>query len=579
MSPKSEHVLRELLTIAFRATPRGIANGTVFASLTLVFFWPRFPASFLALWFVFFAAFQFGRISLARAFLRIKPPAAELGHWVRYAAIGYAAVGLTWGTLCASSLYFVPGEPVYALWVFFLIALFAVLQTQTTGSHPLVFRSFVLSACAPVMAATILFPGPFYPMGLIAEALFIVMALLVGNSGNRYVTESIRMRYENLELLEDLRRQKEEIDRANDAKTRFLAAASHDLRQPMQAIALLVESLQDRVQEPATRNIVESMRNSVVAMSSLLNEILDISKLDAGTVKPQPTAFPVSRVLDRLRSSFANQAAKRYLTFRVRPSDAVIETDEVLLYRILANLTNNALRYTRKGGVLVACRARGDDLSIEVWDSGVGIASDQLQDIFREFYQVANPLRDREQGLGLGLAIVERTARLLGLPLLVRSRQGRGSVFSVTVKRGVQARPGAVEGAAPETLEGCKVLVVENERDIRAAMTLLLEGWKCRVAAAASGAELDDALARLGAAPDAVIADYGLAGDNGIVVIDRVRKRHPAVEGVLVSGDVSQEALKQAQLAGYPMLHKPVRPARLRAMLGAIRREHEALRA
>jgi CheY-like chemotaxis protein len=229
--------------------------------------------------------------------------------------------------------------------------------------------------------------------------------------------------------------------------------------------------------------------------------------------------------------------------------------------------------------VLVACRARGDDVSIEVWDSGVGIATDQLQDIFREFYQVSNPLRDREQGLGLGLAIVERTARLLGLPLLVRSRQGRGSVFTVTVKRGEVARVGAVEGAAPETLDGCKVLVVENERDIRAAMTLLLEGWKCRVAAAASGAELDEALARLGAAPDAVIADYGLAGANGIQVIDLVRKRHPRAEGVLVSGDVSQEALKQAQLAGYPMLHKPVRPARLRAMLGAIRRERQSVRA
>ncbi len=577
MSPNSEQVLRELLTISFRSAPRGIVNGLLFASISLALMWPHMPHAFLAVWVACFAAFALARLRLARAFLREHQPAARLKRWARYGALGYAATGLAWGFLGVGALHFAPGEPVYVLWVWFLIALFSVLQAQTTGAHPLIFHSFVLSSMTPVIVFSVLEPGPYFPLGLFAEALIVAMALLVGRSGNQYVRNSIRMRLENVELLRDLTRQKEELDRANAAKTRFLAAASHDLRQPMQAIALLAESLQERVQDAATRNIVESMRNAVGAMSSLLNEILDISKLDAGTVKPQPTVFPVARLLDRLRSSFAHQAVKKYLAFRVRPSAAFVETDEVLLYRILANLANNALRYTEHGGVLVACRARGDAVSIEVWDTGVGIPPDQLQDVFREFHQLSNPQRDRDQGLGLGLAIVERTAKLLNAPLRVRSRPGGGSVFAVTVRRGDPARAATTEAAPAEMLDGCNVLVVENERDIRGAMQLLLEGWKCRVATAGSGAEVDAALERLGAPPDAVIADYGLAGDNGIQVIDRVRRRHPRAEGVLVSGDVSQEALKQAQLAGYPMLHKPVRPARLRAMLGAIKRERAAL--
>jgi signal transduction histidine kinase/CheY-like chemotaxis protein len=580
MSPKSEHVSRELLAIGFRAYPRGLTNGFLFACLTMALFWPRLPHGFLAAWYAVYAAILAARLALARAFLRSTPPAEQFDEWTRYAALGFAATGLAWGTLGAAAMHLAPGETLYAVWPVFLIALFAVQHTQNTGAHPWVFRAFLLGAMGPIVAVSLVEDSPIYFLRLLAVAIFFGMALLAGRSGNRYMVDSITMRYENIELLRDLKRQADELDRANAAKTRFLAAASHDLRQPMQAISLLVESLQGRATpDPAAGRIVQSMRTSIAAMSALLNEILDISKLDAGTVKPQPSVFPVARVLDRLRSSFSHTAAQDALTLRVRPCAATVETDEVLLYRVLVNLTNNALRYTRAGGVLIGCRPRGDALSIEVWDTGVGIPNDKLKEIFREFHQLANPQRDREQGLGLGLAIVERTAQLLGLRLEVRSRLGRGSVFSLTVPRGDPARMRRTEPAAPiDALEGFTVLVVENERDIRAALTLLLEGWKCRVASVASGTEVDRALAELGAPPDAVIADYGLGGENGIQVMDRLRRDHPSVAGILVSGDVSREALMQADLAGYPMLHKPVRPARLRAMLGSIRRERHGAR-
>lgn len=577
MAAHSERVLREVLDIGFRAYPRAGVHGLLFAGLTVALMWDGFSHAFLAGWFAVVLAAILARHAVARAFFRADPHGEALGRWVRTGAIGLAATGLAWGVLGVAAIERAPEAPVYAFWIVFVIALFAVLQTQSVSAHPAPFLAYTLCGMVPIIAASLLLPAPHYYTRLFAELVLLALALRVGLTGNRYVAESVRMRFENVDLLRDLTRQKEELvrqkdalDRANAAKTRFLAAASHDLRQPMQAIGLLVEALQERVEEAGTQRIVESIRSSVVAMSSLLNEILDISRLDAGTVEPRSTAFPVARILDRLRGPYSYAATQKYLTFRIRPCPAVVQTDEVLLYRILANLLNNAIRYTQEGGVLVGCRRRGDALSIEVWDTGIGIPDDQLEEVFVEFRQLGNPHRDRDQGLGLGLAIVDRTARVLGLPLVVRSRLGKGSVFSIAVPLGDAALATAVERADAEPLEGCAVLVVEDDREIRSAMVLLLEGWKCRVAAASSATGVDSALARLASAPDIVIVDYRLPdGRTGLEVIEAVRSRHPDVAAIVATGDVSPNVLRETQAAGHPVLHKPLRPARLRALLGA----------
>src|SRR5258706_6130298 len=317
-------------------------------------------------------------------------------------------------------------------------------------------------------------------------------------------------------------------------------------------------------------------------MSALLNEILDISKFDAGTVRPQRASFHVSDVLDRVRGSFTESAQRQGLVLRIRPCAAVVETDPILLNRIVANFVDNAVRYTARGGaVLVGCRRRANGILVEVWDNGVGIAPEQLREIFREFYQVENAQRDRDQGLGLGLAIVERTARLLDHPILVRSRPNRGSVFSVRVPHGDPAQVRAAERArAAEMLTGCCVLVVEDEREIRAAMSVLLEGWGCQVVAAGSAEEAETLLAHGGAAPDAILADYRLGGaETGVQLLLRLAPRYPKAAPVLISGDIGPEVLKEAQMSRIPMLHKPLRPARLRAMLGSIWRERRAVAA
>jgi CheY-like chemotaxis protein len=245
---------------------------------------------------------------------------------------------------------------------------------------------------------------------------------------------------------------------------------------------------------------------------------------------------------------------------------------------VLANLVENALRYTEKGGLLVACRRRRDGLKIEVWDTGIGIPPAQFGAVFHEFYQVGNPHRDRGHGLGLGLAIVERTARLLDHPVELRSRVMRGSVFSVGVPLGDPALVRVAQPAAQlAPLSGCNVLVVEDAADIRAAMTVLLESWGCHVVAAESGVDADLAMTRDNAEIHAILADYGLPGaEDGISLVRRLTKRFPRAGAAIISGDVNTALLRDAETAGIALLHKPVRPAKLRALLGSMWREHAA---
>jgi signal transduction histidine kinase/ActR/RegA family two-component response regulator len=579
MSPQSEQVARELLAIGFRAYPRGLVNGLLFACLSVALMWPEMPHAFLLGWVAAFVVVLFFRLGIARAYLRSQATAAQLEGWTRLAAVGYGITGLAWGTLGAVAIRLGAGLPTYPLWVGFLIALFAVLQSQTTGAKPLVLRSFLACAVLPMLVAAIATDGPNYYVRIVAVILVGGIALLAGSSGNRNAAQSIAMRYENIELLAELTRQKEELDRANRAKTHFLAAASHDLRQPMQAVVLLVESLRERVHDPETQRIVKNIRSSVTSMAALLNAILDVSRFDVSSVKPHRRHFRAEELLERLRAAFAAQAQSRRLELRIVPCSAVIETDPELLLRILCNITENALRYTERGTVLIGCRRRPDGIAFEVRDTGPGIPENELNHIFREFYQLEGSRRDGEKGLGLGLAIVERTAKLLGHPLAVRSKVGRGAMFSVLVPYGdeEQVQPAAAPEPEWPSLQGCNVLVVEDEKEIRAAMSILLESWGCDIMSASSGNEALGMLGGRASAPDIVLADYQLPGElDGIGVIGAVRKLHPGARGILMSGNLAAQLAREAEGSGLRLLHKPVRPARLRSLLGSMWRERAA---
>ncbi|MBI4808046.1 MAG: response regulator [Nitrosomonadales bacterium] len=373
----------------------------------------------------------------------------------------------------------------------------------------------------------------------------------------------------------ELRRKKEEAEKANFDKSRFLAAASHDLRQPMHALGLFVGELHSRLDTPEQHKIASKVEESVEAMSSLLDSLLDISKLDAGIVIPQIQGVDIEAMAKRLVQDFLPVAQRKSISLHVSCINGMVLSDPVLLERILLNLLGNAIRYTpQKGTVLLACRRRGDDLRIEVRDNGIGIPADEQQNVFREFVQLANSARDRSKGIGLGLAIVDRLAKLLHHPLSLRSAPNRGSTFAVTIPRmfGVDdllAEPGHVPTAAMprhDKLDNLRVLVVDDDMLVRTSTAGILESWGCNVSV---GEGLEEVWYKYSESHfDLVLCDYRLPDGNGLQLADRINvhcKIPPAF--ILVSGDTAPEILQAVNERGHHLLHKPVRPAKLRSLI------------
>jgi signal transduction histidine kinase/CheY-like chemotaxis protein len=366
-----------------------------------------------------------------------------------------------------------------------------------------------------------------------------------------------------------------ELELANLAKTRFLAAASHDLRQPLHALGLFVAQLNADTNRADRRRIVARIGTAVSVMNELFNALLDISKLDAGAVAAEITSFPIDPLLRKIENMFAAAARAKSLRLRVLPSAAWVRSDRVLLERILLNLVTNAVRYTERGGIIVGARRRGDALRLEIWDSGIGIPKDQQQNIFREFYQVGGT-REGGPGLGLGLAIVDRLCHLLDHRLELASTQGKGSRFSVSVPQA----PAQIESAEiPHPLRavlqpftGKFVVVIDDDRLVLDSVCGLLRSWGCEVSASTSSDAALASLLELDERPDLIISDHHFThGENGIAVIERLRHAFDApIPALLVTGDISVERRQEAEGGGYDLLQKPVPPLTLRAAMSDI---------
>jgi signal transduction histidine kinase len=365
-------------------------------------------------------------------------------------------------------------------------------------------------------------------------------------------------------------------EEANRGKSQFLAAASHDLRQPLHALGLFAASLSDKARDPEVRGIVENISASVEALEALFTELLDISKLDAGVIQPNLAIVSVEPMFDRLRADYEPYAREKGVRLSIMPSTARVYSDPTLLERILRNLIANAIRYTEKGSVVVGCRPRRDGYSIEVWDTGVGIPEEKLGKIFEEFYQAGNSERDRRKGLGLGLAIVKRIEQLLGYTIEVSSRPGRGSVFRFTVPRGRTERLGREDALRPlsaaDRLRDKCIVVIDDEFAVREGMKALLSGWGCDVVAAESLADAFRHIGQHAVKPDAIIADYRLReGATGIEAIQSLHNEFGRdIPAVLITGDIAADRMREARESGYAQLHKPVPAATLRAALNGM---------
>ncbi len=384
---------------------------------------------------------------------------------------------------------------------------------------------------------------------------------------------------ENARLFDEIQDKNRQLAEASEHKTRFLAAASHDLRQPLYALSLFVAQLRDHVKSAEGGCLIDRIDAGVTGMNELFNALLDISKLDAGVEAPSIADFALSELFERIESTFAIAAREKGLSFRIAPGSAWVRSDPILLGRIVSNLVSNAVRYTASGGVLVGCRQRGSTLRIEVWDTGPGIPKEYRRQIFGEFYRL--PDGGSHGGLGLGLAIVERLCNLLEHRIELRSTVGRGSRFSVTVPIAQAQEKSAPQPTAPGTIDMSlrkQVVVIDNSRIVLDGMGSLLRSWGCRVVTAETP---DAALAELGAAarPDLIISDFHLANGTGIAAIAQLRTVYGAVPAFLMTGDMAPERLREARESGHRLLYKPVQPMTLRAMMSRLLKNGDAGRA
>ena len=369
---------------------------------------------------------------------------------------------------------------------------------------------------------------------------------------------------------------KAEAEKANQSKSKFLAAASHDLLQPFNAARLYSEMLKSESDSmsKSQAELVEKADQSLGVAENIIRSLVDISKLDSGTIHPSRRCFNIGQQLESLEQQFSGLAAKKGLSFKVLKKDAYVDSDPELLYRVLQNFVSNAIRYTHNGGVLVSIQKRGDQLRLSVWDTGVGIKESDQQDIFSEFKQLSNPDNSAgESGLGLGLSISERLAAILNHPIQLRSNYGKGSVFHILLKRAKIPEKQILANPLPSTnldttLTNISALCVDNEIQITDAMGLLLKRWGCKVKTAHAESEIDELL-KTGFIPEILIVDYQLdAGKTGIEFIQAVRtKTGVEIPAIIVTADHSQKVEKEIKSYGLKLLHKPVKPAVLRATM------------
>jgi two-component system CheB/CheR fusion protein len=359
-----------------------------------------------------------------------------------------------------------------------------------------------------------------------------------------------------------------EAELANTAKSRFLAVASHDLRQPLQALSLLQGLLAKSVESDRARRLVERQGETLGTITGMLNTLLDINQIESGTVKVEKKSFPINDLLFRLRDELSYPARAKKLDLRVAPCSLWIESDPRLLEQMIRNLLSNALKYTQKGRILLGCRRRGRMVSIEIWDTGVGIAEDQLGAIFEEYHQIDNLARERSRGLGLGLSIVQRLGAILGHKVRVKSWPGRGSMFFIETPRPENraTRPGAPDEARPapgQKKRTGEILLVEDDPDIRDLLGQLLAGEGHSVRTAIDGSAALALLSEGRVKPDLLLADFNLPGGmTGLDVVSEVRAalRAPTPSAIL-TGDITAETLRRIEVAGCDRLSKPVKPA------------------
>ena len=562
----------------------------IYASLTVSVL-PMFPAIFLlvwalinpsnrvslVVWAVAVSLTNFYSIFDARRRLRRGISELEASALVHKLIISMAIGGAAWGALSFGAL----GKTTAVGDVVVICVLSGILGGSVGLLSPVlpVFIAFSVPMVGFTVAKLWQLGNPAYSAFGVISIMYLGVLIAQTRNSSRATRAAIELRFENLDLMREAEAARLEAVQASTAKSKFLAAASHDLRQPVHAQGLFLDVLSRTPLTPQQRELVTNISATSAASADMLNTLLDFSRIEAGVVQPHMQAFPVQHLLNKIEREFEPQADGKGLAYRSRETALMANSDPALVELILRNLVSNAIRYTDSGGLLVVCRQRaGSHAALEVWDTGIGIAKAHQNEVFKEFHQLGNPERDRHKGLGLGLAIAQGLTRTLNQTLehrlSLKSRPRRGSVFSLQlpIAHAAEDLPTSTTAQIPTRPQlYARVLVIDDEEAVRAGMLHLLRDWGCICEAADS---IDSALdmARQ-QRPDVVISDYRLREQStGLQAIRALRALlGNDLPAVLITGDTAPERLRDATVSGVPLLHKPVTPQQLyQALVAAL---------
>lgn len=549
-----------------------VLGATLCAVMVTVFLWQHLPRSSLLFWLGAVALTTLLRIWVIRIYMRVDEHAQQRTHWGPFFWLGTLSAGMIWGAwpLMFYSLY----NTEHLLLISTVFAGMVAVSAASGSIYLPSFLSFSVPLVIP-LAITHLFSGSeVLQLTGVLLIMFLGVNYFLAARGHRQYRELIRARFENQELLERLGAEKAIAERAVIAKSRFLAAASHDLRQPLHALGLFLSALRRREQNPGQLRIIDDMRQSSEALNGLFNSLLDVSRLDAEIIDFRPRHVPVRDLFDGVRAQFMQQAAEKGIDLSTVHSDCVLYTDVILLERVLRNLVSNAVQYTREGGVEMRCECAPDGGKIiTLRDTGIGIPVTERDEVFSEYHQLNNPERDRSKGLGLGLAIVQRLCDLMDLNLSMDSEVGVGTKFRIQVPGGDPAQVHTPnETPLPSEAHGMRVLVIDDERQVLQSMRHMLEGWGATVMLAESARDALKAIALSSVAPDIVLSDYRLReNNNGVDAVATIRESLELnLPAVIITGDTSPERLKQVTRAGIEVMHKPVDPDELLVTLNRL---------
>lgn len=487
--------------------------------------------------------------------------------FARLFVIGSGLTGVLWG---ACGLLMMPDDNLATR--FAIIAILIGMGAGAVTTHHVykpAFTVFFLPALLPITFKLMSQPELLFKILGVMVLVYISFMYYYASILHRSHKELLRLRFENVDLVEQLKEQKEDAEKANIAKSRFLAAASHDLRQPLHALTLFTSVLNDSAQSEENRIIVNRIDASVKSLEDLFNALLDISRLDAGVLNITKQNVSLQPLLDHLYNDFNPQVKNRKLKLNIPQCDFIVNSDPTLLEQILRNYMTNAIRYTEHGEVGIRCTTENSHIRISVYDTGIGIPKDEQKNIFDEYHQLKNPERDRSKGLGLGLAIVKRTASLLGHKIDMQSAPNQGSVFSITLEAGdvkqLSTPEPAVMDFAIHPNYALKFMLIDDEECARSAMQSRLQMWGCQVISAADQDEALHHLSNNNEDIDGIIVDYRLRDNRtGIEAIRAIQASiDHEVPALIITGDIGADKLREVSDSGFQLLHKPVAPIKL----------------